>query len=83
MENISEAAIEARVRRAAKRCGWLLKKSSIQKPTIDDQGKLMIIDPYTTSVVAGEKFNLDAQDAFVFCRQAELRWAAEKHRQKG
>jgi hypothetical protein len=33
--------------------------------------------------VAGEKFNLDAQDALVFCRQAELRWAAEKHRQKG
>jgi hypothetical protein len=83
MENISEAAIEARARRAAKRCGWVLKKSSIQKPTIDDQGKLMIIDPYTTSVVAGEKFNLDARDAFVFCRQAELRWAAEKHKQKG
>ena len=62
IENITEAAIEARARRAAKRCGWYLQKSRSRRLSIDDYGKLMIIDPDTNSVVAGKRFDFSAEE---------------------
>jgi hypothetical protein len=46
--------------------------------TINDQGKLRIIDRYTNSIVAGERFDLDAEDVIEFCRKDESKWQTEK-----
>jgi hypothetical protein len=61
------SAQESRARRAAHRCGLLACKSRWRRGTIDNFGGFQIIDPWRNTIVAGERFDLDAEDVVTFC----------------
>lgn len=65
----SPAAREARLRRAAKRQGYRLSRSRWRAGSIDNAGGFQVIDLQTNVVVAGSRFDLDADDV--------QRWLAE------
>ncbi|MGI6225746.1 MAG: hypothetical protein ACOYJ1_05760 [Peptococcales bacterium] len=62
MDSSKEKVRENYLRRQADRLGWALRKSRAKKWSIDNQGGYMIIDPFTNSVVFGEKYDLDLKD---------------------
>jgi len=59
-EDISVDAIESRARRAAKRLGFIAKKSRYAR-SINNCGGFCLIDSGTNFVVAGARFDLTAQ----------------------
>lgn len=65
---VTEVAMEARARRAAKRIGLRALKS---RRTIGggwNDGGFMIIDPYRNAVMAGERFDLTPEDVIEYCQ---------------
>ena len=48
---------EARLRRLLRKQGYLLKKSRIKNPHIDNRGGYMIVDSSTNAVVNGTRYN--------------------------
>jgi hypothetical protein len=60
--------LDRRARRAARRVGLEARKWRGRLNTVDNFGDYMIVDPYTNSVVAGERFELTAEDAIDFCK---------------
>jgi hypothetical protein len=64
----SEAAIDARARRAAKRLGLVASKTRWRRDSVDNYGKFTLIDPYRNSILAGEKYDLDGEAVIEFCR---------------
>ena len=68
---ISEDAIEARARRAARRVGLMARKSRWRMGSIENYGMFMLIDPYRNWVVAGERFDLTAEDVIAYCDRDE------------
>jgi len=66
-------AIEQRARRAAKRAGLIAKKSRRRVGSVDyvgsvdNHGEFMLVDPYTNYVVAGERFDLSAEEVLTYC----------------
>jgi hypothetical protein len=63
---------ESSARRAAKRVGLLARKSQWRKNSVDNRGGFMILDPWRNVIVAGEKFDLSADDVVEYCqREAE------------
>jgi hypothetical protein len=58
---------EDRARRAAKRVGLKARRSRWRAGTTDNLGDFQIIDPRRNWIVAGEKFDLTADDVIAFC----------------
>ena len=67
MKSTNEAALEARARRAAKRAGFVARKSTWRLGSIDNFGGFQIIDPETNLVVAGRRFDMTADDVIKWC----------------
>lgn len=59
----SEAAREARLRRRAKRHGYALQRSRWRSGSLDNFGEFRVIDPAYNVVVAGERFDMDLDEA--------------------
>ena len=59
---------EARARRAAKRVGWVARKSRWRAGTIDNYGGFAIIDPFHNNIIYGWQFDLTAEDVIEICR---------------
>jgi hypothetical protein len=55
---ISEAALESRARRAAKRIGLLARKSRWQLGSVDNYGDFMLVDLYGNYPVAGYRYTI-------------------------
>ncbi len=64
------AAIEARARRAARRFGYIIKKSRSRTESLDNFGGYMLVDPYINGVVDGLRFDLSAEDIIEFCTES-------------
>ena len=60
-------SIEARARRAAKRVGWVARKSRWRAGTVDNHGEFTIIDQFHNNILYGEKFDLSAEDVIEIC----------------
>ena len=65
MQNINNKALENKLRRKAKQCGFLLRKSRASI-SIDNLGEYMLVDMYKNAIVAGEKFDLTLSDVEEF-----------------
>ena len=64
--NVLNRPLQARARRAAKRVGLLARKSRRQF-SIDNLGDFQLIDPFYNAIVAGERFDLTAEEVIDFC----------------
>jgi hypothetical protein len=64
---MTERALEARARRAAKRAGLIVRKSRWRAGSVDNFGGFMLIDPYTNCVVEGSRFDLSAEWVIDYC----------------
>jgi hypothetical protein len=62
-----DQAAEARARRAARRVGYLARKSRWRRDSIDNHGGFCIINPDTNCILVGEKFDLTAADVIEWC----------------
>ena len=60
---------EDRARRAAKRIGLKARRSRWRAGSIDNLGDFQIIDPQQNWVIAGERFDLTADDVVEFCAE--------------
>ena len=65
----SEAAREARARRAAKRRGLRLHRSRRRLGSIDNPGGFQIVNSYYNFVVAGERFDMTLDDVEQWLRR--------------
>ena len=65
----TKEAIEARARRATKRVGLLARKSRYQLSS-DNHGGFQLLDPFQNRIVAGEKFDLRAEEVIEYCKSA-------------
>jgi hypothetical protein len=69
MLSVSETALDARARRAARRVGLMARKSRWRRDSIDNYGEFMLIDLYDNYVVAGSRFDMTAENVIAFCEQ--------------
>ena len=60
---------DSTARRAARRAGYVARKSRRRKYSCDNFGDFMIVDPDTNAVVAGACFELTAPDVVEWCRE--------------
>ena len=60
---------DSAARRAARRAGYVARKSRRGKYSCDNFGDFMIVDPDTNAVVAGARFELTAADVVELCRE--------------
>jgi hypothetical protein len=58
----SQLALEARARRTAKRNGYKASKSKWRRGSVDNYGGFMLVDPYTSFPVAGQRWSLTAEE---------------------
>jgi hypothetical protein len=67
-----DPAAESRARRAAKRVGLQARKSRwrANNPLYNQSG-FQIIDPMRNWIVAGEKFNMSAEQVIEYCEAKE------------
>ena len=65
MSYVLNKALESRARRAAKAAGLQARKSRLGSP-IDNAGGFQLIDPDQNYIVAGEKFDLTAEEVIGF-----------------
>lgn len=64
---ISDVAMDSRARRAAKRVGLCAIKSRRLRGTVNNLGDYRLIDPMCNAVVAGERFDLTAEEVIEVC----------------
>jgi hypothetical protein len=67
---MSEKSLDARARRAARRAGLMARKTRWRVNTIDNRGGYMLVDPMTSLVVNGSRFDLSAAEVIEFCAEA-------------
>ena len=72
----TETNLQAAARRAAKRVGLQARKSRSRTISSDNRGEFMLVDPMRNCVIAGERFDLSAQEVIDFCEAPDqrLRW---------
>jgi hypothetical protein len=58
-------AVEARARRAAKRAGFIARKSRARVGSVDNLGGFMLVNEYN-HVVDGSRFDLSAHDVIAY-----------------
>jgi hypothetical protein len=63
----SEQALDGKARRAAKRAGLYATKSRSRTESIDNLGGFMLIHPQSNFCVAGEHYDLSAQNVIDWC----------------
>jgi hypothetical protein len=54
-------------RRAARRVGYVARKSRWRKYSLDNLGDFAIIDPSTNGIVAGFRYDLTAEEVVAWC----------------
>jgi len=64
-----EKALDGRARRAAKRVGLRARKSRWRVGTVDNYGEYALTDLHTNYIVAGERFNLSADEVIALCKE--------------
>jgi hypothetical protein len=64
----NDKAIEQKARRAARRVNLEARKSRWRLDSIDNYGGFRIVDPYRNAVVAGERFDMSAEEVIQFCQ---------------
>jgi hypothetical protein len=67
IETASEASIDQRARRAAKRAGLKAVRSRWRRDSVDNRGGFQILDPYRNAIVCGERFDPSAEAVIAFC----------------
>lgn len=67
-EKISDNAMDQRARKAAKRAGFVARKSRWRRDSVDNRGEYMLMDPQCNRVVGGEHFDMAASEVIEFCR---------------
>jgi hypothetical protein len=70
MKSQTESAIDSRVRRAARKIGLQVVKSR-RGLSLDNYGEYMLLDPYFNSVVAGQRYDLTAEDVIAYCTETD------------
>lgn len=70
-EGISDAARDARARRAANAAGYLARKSRWRACSVDNYGGFMIVDPITGFPVAGFRYDLEPSAVIEWCRSSD------------
>lgn len=65
----SPRTLDARARAAARAQGYVARKTSWRRDSIDNYGGFMIVDPSTNVPVAGFRFDLTAEAVLDWCRQ--------------
>jgi hypothetical protein len=66
---VSDAALDARARRAANRIDLVARKSRWRRDSVDNNGGFMLVDPQHNTVVHGVRFDLSAQDVIDYCAE--------------
>jgi hypothetical protein len=68
MQSTMERSRENRIRRLARKHGYVLRKSRGRKyvPHSNDFGEYLLIEPYHNRVVLGERFNATLDDIQAF-----------------
>ena len=66
--DMESKALETRARRAARRAGYVARKSR-RRLSIDNYGGFLIIEPRRNFAVAGSRFEMTAQDVIDFCEE--------------
>jgi hypothetical protein len=56
---------------AARRLGYVARKSRWRKYSIDNHGEFMIVDPETNGAVAGSRYDLTAAEVVEWCRDTQ------------
>lgn len=64
----SVTTMESRARRAAEAVGLYAKKSRKRTWSPHDQGGFMLVEPSRNLCVAGQDYDLDAEDVLTYCR---------------
>jgi hypothetical protein len=67
-QTVTERAMEARARRAARSAGYVARKSRWRRDSLDNQGGFMIVDPDTSFLVAGARYDLSAEQVIDWCK---------------
>jgi len=68
-EQTEISASDSRARRAAKRVGLVARKSRGRRDSFYNFGGFILIDPYCSGLVAGQNFDLTADDVIDWCRK--------------
>jgi hypothetical protein len=71
--DISERALEARARRAARKIGLIARKSRWRVGTIDNYGEFMLTEPMRNICVAGSRWDMTADDVLEYCNEGPSR----------
>ena len=75
---ISDKAMDARARRAAKCVGLIARKSRWRRDSIDNFGDCMLIDLYGNYSVAGFRFDMTAEDVIALLQGQSVVAAKER-----
>lgn len=67
MNKPSENALDQRARRAARRIGLTAARSRWRRDSHDNHGGFMLVNE-NNCVVAGERFDMSAEDVIAYCR---------------
>ena len=67
---VSEKAMDARARRAARRAGLIARRSRWRRDTVDNYGGFQLLDDYGNHIVAGDRFNLTPQQVIDWCQDS-------------
>jgi hypothetical protein len=72
---VSEAALDSRARRAARRVGLMAKRTRWRRDSIDNKGGFMLVNQ-NNCVVAGERFDMSAEEVIAYCAEDDEEAAA-------
>ncbi len=62
MQSVPSASQEARVRRHARRKGYIVRRSRWRINTVDNLGKFRLIEAYRNMIVLGERFDATLEE---------------------
>ena len=79
----TDRRLENGARRAAKRLGYKARKSREHSLHMNNLGGFRIVDPNRNCVVAGEKFNMSAEEVIAWCEEAGRRVSLSITRSRG
>ena len=66
---ITQGALEARARRAARKLGYVARKSRWRVNSLDNYGEFMIVDPFHNYPVAGFKYDMSPEEVIEWCSE--------------
>jgi hypothetical protein len=66
---ISDAALDGRARRAARKVGLKATKTRCRSNSVDNYGGFQIIDPHSNLIVAGVRFDMSAEQVIEYCKE--------------